>query len=77
MQCSLPLSLWGFVGHLGERYCSECLKIAGIKKKERRNMNYEKGKDGSYFYLTTILFSCKIILSIFNHHDLQEDNHDH
>jgi hypothetical protein len=31
MRTSLPLSEWGKVGHLNERYCKKCAKITGIK----------------------------------------------
>ncbi len=25
MICSVPIAMWGHVGHLGERYCSRCV----------------------------------------------------
>ena len=28
MQSNAPLSSWGFVGHLRERYCAECARLA-------------------------------------------------
>jgi hypothetical protein len=27
MQTSIPMNIWGFVGHLKERYCDACKKI--------------------------------------------------
>jgi len=31
MMSSLPLSEWGETGHLNERYCQKCEKLAGIR----------------------------------------------
>ena len=28
MHSYAPLDSWGFVGHLGERYCAECRRLA-------------------------------------------------
>lgn len=30
MHTSVPLSAWGGVGHLNERYCKECEKLANL-----------------------------------------------
>ena len=27
MHCNLPLSFWGTVGHLNEKYCSKCYEL--------------------------------------------------
>jgi len=35
MHCYLPFDRWGFVGHLNEKYCDECLKIAESKLIEK------------------------------------------
>lgn len=32
MLCGLSLEQWGTVGHLHERYCGECAKLAALRK---------------------------------------------
>lgn len=30
MYTAVPLSAWGCIGHLHERYCAECARLAGL-----------------------------------------------
>lgn len=32
MPTQIPVSTWGFKGHLNERYCAECEKLAMFKE---------------------------------------------
>ncbi len=36
MPTQIPVNTWGIVGHLNERYCKECEKLALFNEAERK-----------------------------------------